>query len=91
MNTNVERMIENSLTYLDFQTTQHKDQTMSHSVPEGPWESVRAGIFSTNNNHYLCTKDYQIKFPTIKQVERFSTDNLIKTCKIIFSQYILPS
>ena len=35
--------------------------------------------------------NYHSKFPVIKQVEGFSTDNLMKMCKMVFSEYGLPS
>ena len=48
-------------------------------------------IFTISKKYYLCIVDSHCKFPVIKQVEGFSTDNLMKTCKIIFSEYKLPS
>ena len=73
--------------HLDFQTTQPMDKGMSHEIPGRLWESVGAYIFTTNNKHYLCILNYHSQFPVIKQVERFSSYNLIKTCNFIFSEY----
>ena len=59
-----------------------------------PWmmcESVGTDIFMIDKKHYLSTIDYHSKFPVIKQVEGFNTDNLIKTGKSIFSEYELSS
>ena len=41
-------------------------------------ESVTADIFSISNMPEICIVDYQSKFPFIKQVKGFSTDNLVK-------------
>ena len=55
------------------------------------WESLRADIFTINKKHYLCIVDYHSKFPTVKQLVGFTTDKLIETFEIIFSEYGLPS
>ena len=59
-------------------------------MPGRLWESVGAEVFSINNKHYLCIADYHITSLMIKQVEGFTTDNLIKSCKI-FSENRLAS
>ena len=64
---------------------------MSCEIPGRVWESVGADIFTINNNHYLCIVDYHHKFWVMEQVGGFSADNLIKKCKIIFSEYGLPT
>ena len=63
---------------------------MSNEILVRPWEFVGADIFTINDKHYLCI-DYHSTFLVMKQVERFSADNLIKSCKIIFSEYRLLS
>ena len=68
-----------------------KDKTMSQKIPVGLWESLGADITTINNKHYLCIVVYHSIFPMIKQVEGFCADNLIKTSKIIFSEYGLSS
>ena len=50
-------------------------------------ELFGADIFTINNMHHFCIVDYHSEFPIMKQVEGFSTGNLIKTCKIVFSEY----
>ena len=44
-----------------------------------------------NNKDYLCTVDCNNTFPLVKHMEGFSTDNLMKTCNIIFPEYRLFS
>ena len=92
MNADIEETMKNCPTWLDFQATWPKNETMPHEMLGELWESVGAHIFTSNNKHYLCFVDYHSKFPVIKQVEGFSADNIIKkTCKIIFSEYKLSS
>ena len=82
---------KNFLTYPEFQEIQSKDKVKSYEIPGRPWESLKADIFTIDNEHYVCIVDYNNKFPVIKQVEGFNTDNLIKILKIIFSESRLPS
>ena len=64
---------------------------MLHKIPGRSWKSVGADILTIYNKHFLCILDFYSKFIVMKQVEGFSTGNLIKTCKIINLQYELPS
>ena len=64
---------------------------MSPKISGKTRESVGADIFTINNKHYHSTVDYHRKFLIMNQLEGFSADNLIKTCKIIFSEYGLAS
>ena len=48
-----------------------KGQNITHKISERLQESLGDGIFTSNKKYYS-------KFPVMKQVERFSTDNLIK-------------
>ena len=68
-----------------------RTKTKTHEIPGRSWESVRADIFTINNKCYHCIVDYHSNFLVIKQVEGFSADNLIQTCKIICSEYGLLS
>ena len=67
-----------------FESAWPKDKTVSHKIPVRLRESVGTDIFTNIN------KLYHSKFSIVKQVEGFSTDTLIKTCKM-FSEYRLPS
>ena len=62
-----------------------------HEIPGQPWECVVANIFTINNKHYLCIVDYCSKFHVLKPVESLSTDQLILSCIILFSEYGLLS
>ena len=49
-----------------------------------------ADVFHFNNKNYLCLVDYHSKFPVVKRMEGLSTENLITTTKIIFTEYGIP-
>ena len=63
---------------------------MSNKIPQNLLECLGADIFTINNKHYLCVLDYCNKVPAVKQVGGFCKDNLIKTCKVIFTECGLP-
>ena len=83
MSIDIEIVSEAAPHLLIIRPTQSKDKVMSHKMSGRPWESVRVDIFTINNKQYLCIVNYHSKFP-VMNVEDFSTDNLIKMCKIIF-------
>ena len=85
MNANIEETIKNCHTFLDFMEAQPKDKTMSHEIPERTWVSDGADIFSIEKALF-CIVNYHNKFLVIKQVEQFSAEYLIKSCKIFFSE-----
>ena len=64
---------------------------MSHKIAESPWESVGTDIFTINNEYYICIVDYHSTFHVVKKMEGLSADNVMKTCKTIFSKYRLAS
>ena len=76
MNTTTQNEIRNCPTCLGYQAT---------------LESVGGDTFIINNKHDLYIAHYHRKFPIKKQVKELSTDDLIKTSKIIFSEYGLPN
>ena len=67
------------------------DKLIHHDILGKLWETVGADVFTLSNKYILCTVDYHSKFQVIKQIAGFSADNLIKTCKVTFSEHGLPS
>ena len=72
---------------LEFQAIQQRDKPVPPDKPDKPWEAVGADIYMPNNKTYLCTVDYHSKFSVVKQMDGLRSDSLIKTCKVICSQY----
>ena len=72
---------------------QHNPRTKQYHTEYhgGHWNLLELTIFTIKYKHYLCIVDCHSKVPVIKQVEGFSTDKLIQRCKIIVSEYGLPS
>ena len=51
---------------------------------------VGTDIHNINAEYYLCIVDYFIKFTVVKMIQSLATDHLMHSCKIIFSEYVLP-
>ena len=79
MNVDIEEASKSCPVYLDYWDKVPREKVMSHKLPDRPYKSVRADMFTANNKHYLCKK----------KVEEFSTDNLIKHEGVFFSEYRL--
>ena len=59
-------------------------------MPLRSWEVIGTDIFNFNNKNYLCTIDYNSKFPVIKKLEGLSAESLNDATKIIFAKYGIP-
>ena len=90
INANIEAYIKLCATCLEFQQMQPKEKITHYDIPLRPWKVVSADVFHFKNKHYLCTVDYNSKFPVIKRLEGLSADNLIRMVKKIFAEYGIP-
>ena len=69
---------------------QPKEKILHHDIPLRPWKVLVADVFHFNNKNYLCIIDYHSKFPVVKRLEGLSTENLIATAKVLFTDYGIP-
>ena len=47
-------------------------------------------IFSIKNNLFLCIVNYHSKFPVVERAEDVSVEHLLRSHKIVFTDYVLP-
>ena len=87
INSDIENAVKICPLCVDFQMMQYD----LHEIPGRQWGTVGTDIFTLNDKHYMCIVEPRGKFPVIKQIAGISADDLIKTCRIIFSKYGLPS
>ena len=66
------------------------EKMIHHDIPLRPWGVLGADIFHFNNKNYLCIVDDHSKFPVIKRMEGLSTESLIATTRVIFTEYGIP-
>ena len=90
MNTNIENVVKQCATCLDYHHTQLQENTILKRLPNKPWEIFGADIFSIDNETLLCIIDYYTKFPVMKRAERLSADDIIRTTKVLFAEFGLP-
>ena len=58
-----------SVPYLKFQSTQPKDNLVTHDIPGKLWETVGVDISTFHNKTYLCIVEYYRKFLVVKQMD----------------------
>ena len=90
IDTHIKKHRKNCTTCLEFQQTQPKEKVLHHDIPLRPWEVLVTDVFHFNNKNYLCIVDYHSEFPVIKRLEGLSTENLIPTAKVIFTECGIP-
>ena len=73
-----------------FSAKSTKRKIIHHDISGKPWEGIEVDMSTLNNKNYLCIVDYHSKFPIVKKAENMSTDKLILTCIVIFSEFGLP-
>ena len=75
MNTDIEGMIKQYATCLEYQQLQEK--SLHYAIPIRPWEVAGLDAFMINNKTLLCIVDYHSKFPIVKTLKSLSTDDLL--------------
>ena len=75
-NGDIENMVGNSSTCLNFQQIQQKDKIIPHEIWGKLWQVVGTDLFNINNSKFLCIIVYHSKFLIVKQAERLSADSL---------------
>ena len=63
---------------------------MSHEVPQGPWEKIRADLFEFESTNYLMIADYYSCFPIIRRMRNTITNATFDVMKQVFSEYGVP-
>ena len=64
----IENIVKNCLTCLDFQP---KKRVIHHKIPGKPWKVFSTDIFSLYNKQNLCIIDNNSQFQIIKNTEDF--------------------
>ena len=87
INADIKKYIKQSLTCLEFQLMQPKENIIHHDLPLRPWEVVGADIVHFNNVNCLCVVDYNSKFPIIRRLQGLLAEHLINAVTAIFTEY----
>ena len=73
VNKDIERMIRNCATCLEFAPAKpkiKKKDMLHHEIPHTPWTKLATDIFYFQGTNYLIIVDYTSKFPVSQAVEK---------------------
>ena len=91
MDKHIKEDINRCSTCMEFQSIQPRNKIIPHETPGKSWEIIDAEIFTIINSHFLCIVHYQNKCSIVKMAEGLSTKQLIRSSRIVFAEYWLPS
>lgn len=63
---------------------------MPHEIPVRPWQIVATDLFHIEGHKYLLIVDYYSKFPFVRKLKEFSSQEVIKLTKQIFGEQGIP-
>ena len=59
-------------------------------LPEYPWQSIAADIFSLKGTEYLVVVDYFSRYPEVIQLRSTTSHGVINSLKVIFARHGVP-
>ena len=90
MGKNIENLISNCETCLQYQASNSKETMMSDEPPARPWESVSTDLFSLNGEDYLLIVDSYSHFIEIAKLHSTSSRLVIRHTKSVFARHGIP-
>jgi len=70
-----------------FETSHGKETSMSHEVPQRPWEKVAVNLFTLDQKDYLVVVDYYSGYWELDRLHSTDAGAIIKKLKSHFSRY----
>ena len=86
----IDDMISNCSTCLEFRNKLPKEPLISHEVPNMVWTKLGTDLFNFNNNDYLIVVDYTSKFFEVSQLPDTTAETVINHTKSILSRHGIP-
>lgn len=72
------------------QKAQSAEPLMPHEIPVRPWQVVATDLFHSEGHNYLLMVDYYSKFPFVRKLKEFSSQEVVKLIKQIFGEQGIP-
>ena len=72
------------------QKAQCAESLTPQEIPVRPWQIVVTYLFQVNGYHYMLVVDYFSKYPLVKKLKEFSSQETINLSKKIFDNYNGP-
>ena len=90
MNVDIDNTMKQWATCLDYQQMQPHEKTILYDLLSKALEVVGADIHTINDNKLLCIVDQYSRFPIMKKADGLSAVDLIRTAKIVFTEFWPP-
>lgn len=84
MNRDIDEMISQCNTCMDFRNQNPKEPLVSTPIPDGPWQTVGTDLFMLHGSDYLVVTDYYSKFFEVVKLPNTQSRTVIERLKSIF-------
>ena len=74
----------------EHQKMQGAETLMPHEIPVRPWQIVAADLFHFEGSNFILIVDYYSKYPFVRKLNNFSSQDVINTMKQVFGENGIP-
>lgn len=89
MHSQIEEMVSNCATCLQFRISNPKDPMISHEVPESPWQIVAADLFQIDDEHYLIVVDYHSRYFELEKMSSTTCSAVVRRMKAAIPERVV--
>ncbi len=90
MSKDIEKIVENCTTCLEYRTAQQKELLHPHEIPVRPWQVVATDLFVWNNTNYVLVVNYYSKHFEVAQLSNTKSPTVIRHIKSMFARHGIP-
>ena len=69
---------------------QGAETLMPHEIPVRPWQIVATDLFHFEGSELILNVDYYSKYPFVRKLNNFSSQEVINTMKQVFGENGIP-
>lgn len=90
MNRDIDEIISQCNTCMDFRNQNPKEPLVSTPVPDGPWQTVGTDLFTLHGSDYLVVTDYYSRFFEVVKLPNTQSRTVTERLKSMFARYGIP-
>ena len=90
MNSQIKDVVSNCHVCAEFQSRNPKQPLQSHEIPERPWSTVAADLFTLHDKSYIALVDYFSDFIEVAELPDTTSSSVIQFLKEQFSHHGIP-